>query len=122
MKHPGSRGIFIFLWLCPLAGILLIGCISFHGGDKLPSPDPLQAQIDALAARIATLEGQVQGLKAKLNYMSAEGTDIISERCNVHVRNGLATIRASAGDTSGQRPTCMTGRLAHISQTNNNGY
>jgi outer membrane murein-binding lipoprotein Lpp len=79
-------------------GVLLFGCISFHGGDKLPSPDPLQAQIDALAARIATLEGQVQGLKAKLKYMSAEGTDAIFEECNVHVRNGLGyTQRAPYG-------------------------
>ncbi len=87
MKHPWSRGIFIFLWLCLLAGILLIGCISFHGGDKLPSPAPVQAQIDALAARIATLEGEVQGLKAKLKYTSAEGTDVIFEGRNVHPRN-----------------------------------
>jgi len=93
MKHPWSRGIFIFLWLCPLAGILLIGCFSFHGGDRLPSPNPVQSQIDALTARIATLEGEVQGLKTKLKYMSAEGTDVIFEGCNVHVRNGLGYTR-----------------------------
>ena len=82
MKYLSSKNLFLVLWLFPLVGILVIGSPSVHAQDKGPVAKSIQNQIDALQTRIATLE-------AKLQYMKAEGTDVIFEGCNVHVRNGL---------------------------------
>jgi len=63
----------------------------FPWGDRLPSPNPRQAQIDALAARVVTLEGEVKDLKAKLKYMVTN--NITGEFASVsggHIENYLS--------------------------------
>lgn len=88
MKYLSLKNLFLVLWLLPLMGILVIDSPSVYAQGKTPSINQLQSQIDTLQARIATLE-------AKLQYMKTEGTDVIFEGCNVHVRNGLGYTRGT---------------------------